>query len=297
MLNYFINYSSVEEVNEICRMLDQTKKRIEHCEYLDGFQEYNTCNNLFEAVLEFAKQIGNEQLANAQHVFKHYFLLFCNLSTYFYMLQNKEYRNSWNKLQDCIDEAKYVGKFVEIGRRIEVSDLLELLSSFEALYPYSVFASSEYIITRSHCSICGKSMQSLECQHIRGDLYWGQVAIEIIDDIKEFQAVCLVSHPEDKRCILELSDDTRSELEKFKKIDQFLDLGQPLLQNFSVTTKIETRMREDIRIVGRNDPCSCGSGLKFKKCCGKDLYYKHERNIVVPQNSIELIMINDIRDI
>jgi len=20
--------------------------------------------------------------------------------------------------------------------------------------------------------------------------------------------------------------------------------------------------------VGRNDPCPCGSGLKFKKCCG-----------------------------
>ncbi len=22
--------------------------------------------------------------------------------------------------------------------------------------------------------------------------------------------------------------------------------------------------------VGRNDPCSCGSGLKYKKCCGKE---------------------------
>jgi len=21
--------------------------------------------------------------------------------------------------------------------------------------------------------------------------------------------------------------------------------------------------------VGRNDPCSCGSGQKYKKCCGK----------------------------
>jgi uncharacterized protein YecA (UPF0149 family) len=21
--------------------------------------------------------------------------------------------------------------------------------------------------------------------------------------------------------------------------------------------------------VGRNDPCSCGSGLKYKKCCGR----------------------------
>lgn len=296
MLNYFINYSSVEEVNEICQMLDQAKMRIERCDYVDGFKEYYTCNNLFEVVLEFAKQIGDERLANAQHVFKHYFLLFCNLSTYFFMLQNKEYRNSWDKLQECINEAKYVGKFVEIGRRLEVSGLLELLSCFEALYPYSVFASSEYIIIRSHCSICEKSMQSLECQHIKGDLYWGQVANEIIDDIKEFQAVCLVSHPEDKRCFLEVSDDTRSELEKFNKLDQFLALGQPLLQTFSVTTKYETRKREDIGIVGRNDPCSCGSGLKFKKCCWKDLYYEHERNIVVPQNSIKLT-INDIKDI
>jgi uncharacterized protein YecA (UPF0149 family) len=23
--------------------------------------------------------------------------------------------------------------------------------------------------------------------------------------------------------------------------------------------------------VGRNDPCPCGSGKKYKKCCGKDL--------------------------
>ena len=23
------------------------------------------------------------------------------------------------------------------------------------------------------------------------------------------------------------------------------------------------------KTIGRNDPCSCGSNLKFKKCCGK----------------------------
>ena len=22
--------------------------------------------------------------------------------------------------------------------------------------------------------------------------------------------------------------------------------------------------------IGRNDPCTCGSGKKYKKCCGKD---------------------------
>ena len=33
--------------------------------------------------------------------------------------------------------------------------------------------------------------------------------------------------------------------------------------------KISQIVREDIR-VGRNDPCPCGSGKKFKKCCGKE---------------------------
>lgn len=32
--------------------------------------------------------------------------------------------------------------------------------------------------------------------------------------------------------------------------------------------KVETFRRTDPRI-GRNDPCPCGSGKKFKKCCGK----------------------------
>jgi hypothetical protein len=34
--------------------------------------------------------------------------------------------------------------------------------------------------------------------------------------------------------------------------------------------KVETYRREEPR-VGRNDPCPCGSGKKYKKCCGKGL--------------------------
>jgi preprotein translocase subunit SecA len=33
--------------------------------------------------------------------------------------------------------------------------------------------------------------------------------------------------------------------------------------------KIETVRREGKK-VGRNDPCPCGSGKKYKKCCGKN---------------------------
>ncbi len=33
-------------------------------------------------------------------------------------------------------------------------------------------------------------------------------------------------------------------------------------------TKVET-FRREMPKVGRNDPCTCGSGKKYKKCCGK----------------------------
>lgn len=285
MLRYFLEKNSLKQVDSICNALNQTKRRIKSGDFANPCREYDSCSELFESVQQVAVDTKDEQLANAQYVFKQYFLLFCNLMKYFGLLKSKEYKSSWNKLQDCIDGAQYIGRFAD--DRLDVPPLLDLLRNYETLYPYNLFSSSEYIITRSHCSICGKSMQSLECPHIKGNLYWGKPAVEIIDEIKEFQAVCLVSHPEDKRCILELSDDNRDEVEKFKKLDQFLELNILFLQNFTVKSVIETRMKE-IRIVGRNEHCPCGSRIKFKKCCGKDLYYRHERNLVTPKAQVEL---------
>ena len=48
----------------------------------------------------------------------------------------------------------------------------------------------------------------------------------------------------------------------FKKIDgewRFID----------GTIKSEAPYRREVPKVGRNDPCPCGSGKKYKKCCGK----------------------------
>jgi uncharacterized protein YecA (UPF0149 family) len=33
----------------------------------------------------------------------------------------------------------------------------------------------------------------------------------------------------------------------------------------------KTPITRDIPKVGRNDPCICGNGRKFKKCCGKNI--------------------------
>lgn len=289
MLTFFLEHRSIPEVNKICVQLELLKNRIQTGDYNNPDKEYDECKNLFEVIKQQAVENDNEQLANAQAVFRNYFRLFCHLSQYFGMLDRQEYKLSWNMLQDCLDDIKFVGKFLAIEARMELPDLAELLEKYELLYPYNVFVSSEYIISKSHCSICGKSMQSLACPHIKGNLYYGDIAVEIIDDIQEFQAACLVSHPEDKRCIIELSDDNRTEKEKFEKLDQFLSLKLPHLQMFTIKTVMEMRERTDVIKVGRNAPCSCGSGLKFKKCCGKNLYYQHKRNIVSPQDMVSFV--------
>lgn len=287
MLNYFFENRDNQDVDYVCLNLEKLKKRIDNGDYLQPRREYDECKKFFDVIKSTAIEEKNEKLANAQLIFKNYFLVFCNLASYFKLLKEQHYKSSWNALQDCLDDLKFVGKYLELDSRKEIPDIYDLLECYEKLYPYTVFTSSEYIISKSHCSICGKSMQSLSCPHIKGNLYWGEIAVEHIDEIQEFQAVCLVKHPEDKRCIIELSDDNRTESEKFKKLEQFIALKLPFLQQFTITSQIETRQRNDIIKVGRNEPCSCGSGIKFKKCCGNDLYYKHERNIVKPGKKVE----------
>lgn len=285
MLSYFYNYTGMEQINRICKALNELKKRLVNENYDNPKKEYDLSLKLFEEIAKIAIERKNEKLANAQYVFRNYFLMFSNLMSYFLLLNEKKYKESWDKLQDCIDDAQCVGKFSE--NRFDIPDILELLRQYEKLYPYKLFASGEYIITKSHCSICGKSMQSLQCQHIKGNIYWGEPAIECVDEIKEIQAICIVSNPENKRCILESANDERDEIDRFKKLDLYLQLGLPRLQKFSIKSMLENRIKEKNKI-NRNDKCPCGSNLKYKKCCGKELYYQHEKNVVIPEDIIVL---------
>ena len=52
------------------------------------------------------------------------------------------------------------------------------------------------------------------------------------------------------------------------------NLGDPNQQAAAQRDTRENAKREPIRVektVGRNDPCPCGSGKKFKNCHGKNL--------------------------
>ncbi|WP_165820772.1 DUF1186 domain-containing protein [Pueribacillus theae] len=67
---------------------------------------------------------------------------------------------------------------------------------------------------------------------------------------------------------LQFIDDTIKELHWWACFEQPKSRRNPnLLKNFPRSKKTNPAVK--VEKVGRNDPCPCGSGLKYKKCCGK----------------------------
>jgi hypothetical protein len=243
----------------------------------------NTCNLLKATAID----VKNEPLANASFVMNELFSLYRNYANYWIQLQERKYKNSWNTLQDTIDDLIHVAKWSN-DRSLFFLDILDNhFKELEKLYPYKVFASVEMVISKETCNICGRDVLDFECTHIPGNLYWGEMAYSIVGDIN-FKAVALVSHPLDKRCIMEVQGDNRTEEEKFKLLDYFIsNISNPLLL-FVVTEHKKLYIKEIKQKLGRNDKCYCGSGKKFKVCCGKEKYEEGIHYVIAPKDAIKL---------
>ncbi len=215
--------------------------------------------------------------------------MFGSLASYFDLLQKGNYRQSWDRLQDCLDEIYCVGQFVDINHRFELQFLKKLLKQYEKMYPYEIFVSSEFAVTKSECSICGKPMNSLLCPHIRGNLYWGEMAFENVLKIKEINSMALVSNPLDKRCIVELSDGDRTESEKFVILDKFCNEKVYGFQLFQIKHNKLLKHDESVKKQNANELCLCGSGKKFKKCCKSKMYYEHHQYQIFLEEKCKLV--------
>jgi uncharacterized protein YecA (UPF0149 family) len=64
--------------------------------------------------------------------------------------------------------------------------------------------------------------------------------------------------------VYQVSDAVHEQLQGYDHLAQ--DMAAQ--QQASEPTKVKQIVR-DVPKVGRNDPCPCGSGKKYKKCCGR----------------------------
>jgi uncharacterized protein YchJ len=57
------------------------------------------------------------------------------------------------------------------------------------------------------------------------------------------------------------------DMEFDRLIKWFVNL--PPFKRAGVWKRVRASMNADLEKTGRNDPCPCGSGKKFKRCCKK----------------------------
>lgn len=285
MLRLFLSRKGTPEVRRVCEKLSILKGRIMADDFNDPLREYRYVEPCFEAIKCKALTSGDEELANAQAVFNRYFLLFCNLAKYHSFLLEGNYRQSWNKLQDCLDCARFVGRFTPIDRRLDVPDIVGLLDDYEHLYPYTHFLSPEFVIKESHCSICGESMQSLSCPHRKGQLYRGKVAKEVVDKMR-LQAISVVENPENKRCVIEYVD---GKTLSFSILKEFLKLELPCLQRFTIIGKIMHGANSEAEEYTEDGPSAHGSSFADEICHNTDVS-NYLRCAVIPGKRIQLVL-------
>lgn len=231
MLDYFVSRVDIKEVREIISLLNALKARLANNEFMCPHKEYDASKLLFERVRSIAIETNDEKLANAQFVFDGYFQLFVNITSFFGMLKEEKYRSSWDKLQDCNDIARTIGRLINLEKRWEIPLIVNLLLQYEGLYPYTFFISPEVVVEKSHCSICGKSMRDLECSHRVGLLYWGKLCYEVFDKVDKIPSLSLVEHPRDKRCVIEMIG---NEPVRFDRLHNYLQLGLPYLMQTTI---------------------------------------------------------------
>ncbi|WP_019913499.1 DUF1186 domain-containing protein [Paenibacillus sp. HW567] len=153
----------------------------------------------------------------------------------------------------------------EIPRETAVSYLGELLTSKRS-------DSDDYFNAEIVC--CADDLYPEEVYADIKKLYEDRAIDPHVIQLDEIQSTLLkdkddLLHTKSKDMESERIDDTIKEMENW-------DCFGPEWYSSSETLKYEApKSLRDLKTItvaakpGRNDPCSCGSGLKYKKCCGK----------------------------
>lgn len=174
-----------------------------------------------------------------------------------------KFSDSWCLLQDSLDLLRLIKRFSRIDISLFERQLLEL----EKAYPYNVFFSIGALIKTWECSICGHDMSSLECSHLQGELYRGQMATAIAKEVVELNHISMVTRPKDKRCVVSY-DDGAEQFAVVRHLAAGIAHKQIEILGFAeVRFSKRTILNPAYKKLPRNQVCGCGSGKKFKNCC------------------------------
>lgn len=250
--------------------------------------------NIAKDDLAKIKASVNELSSQDENVLNDIYLLKKTLSFHGFLISTweeiyeKRYSSSWDSLQNSLDSLRDLNKFSLHNEKTHVLNFFEKqLQILEKIYPYNVFFSMGLEVAVYECSLCGKNIDSFECEHEISELYSGEIAIGIAKGTTDIDHISVVENPKNKRCVVEYSDESH-QFKGLQYLNEQLRLNKitPITLYDVDETPRKVPNRQYVKMP-RNESCFCGSNKKFKKCC-IDKEFTEERHI-------ELIINHDLR--
>lgn len=223
-----------------------------------------------------------DEVLNEIFILEKYVRLFGYYGLLWQQIATSQFSESWSSLQSAFDLVRLIRRFSSL----DISAIENQLYALETAYPYNIFFSMGAVIEQFECSICGKDIDSFDCMHRKGELYRGQMAYGIARNIIRLDHLAIVDQPVDKRCVVSYSNDA-PQFGVIRYISELLSSKKLLASNFGSIFWEKRRSRSsDHRNIGRNDPCYCQSGLKFKKCCFDKAFIEQDHAQILPAESL-----------
>lgn len=240
-----------------------------HAKNLDHIlSTYNSCIELCEKLKKIAISNNDEYCANVSFFLKTNILLIKSIAQFWKLCEEFDYPNAWSNLQDALAYCRTLLKFCDMETAKVITSIYEYLSLIEKLFPYSVFASSAFEDIETKCSICGKTPFDPSCSHITGELYWGEMATNVVVNIKKMDHIAFVPNPVDKRCIMFIEYDKKNpEQSRFKHIYSFIKQSKRPLRSIKIQKSERVIPRSKFKNKLKKWPCPCGSEIPFEECC------------------------------
>lgn len=257
---------------EVTSVYVEIKPEIKEFLFSLNSMDFDKVNEILEGLkskLATAKASYNqdsEQVLNEFYIINQLGTMLTKYTQAWSEIIKKEFSSSWHSLQDSMNLLRQIKKLTN-GSTNLTNYFEDQLLSLEKLYPYNVFFSIGAITDWLKCSICGKDIDSLDCPHMVGELYRGQMAYGIVQNFTELNHVAVVMHPEDKRCVVKY-DDKGGQFKGIRFLSDLIVSKKLELLHFGKLVFSKRLIKNpDFKKIGRNDRCFCGSGKKFKKCC------------------------------
>lgn len=213
----------------------------------------------------------------------------------FNLLKNKKYYEGWCQLERTEITISSLKRHFQYDKKVfGLWDIEKKVKNLQVIFPYRLFASSEILKKTKECSVCGKEISIRNsCGHVVGEIYNGEMCHRIVTEA-DILGVSLVENPGNKYSVMFLKDEKTGEQKdqyNYDTVDYLFDLITEPYESWELEVSQRTMTKKDYGNIGRNDPCLCGSGKKFKKCCGLNIgkKYPHYEFIVLNPSTKTMI--------